>query len=231
MLRTGPMDPGPDGWDLRPLTDCVAGGNLRDTMRLAEAALTAGIPPPTIVQKGILPGLDRLGARFSCGEAYLPELMVGAKAAMGALELLRPHLEGQPAARLASVVLGTVQGDLHDIGKNLVAMLLRGAGFAVVDLGVNVPAPRFVAAMEEHRARLVGLSALLTTTMQAMPGTIQAIRGSQAGRTARIAVGGAPLDSAFATRIGADGYAKDAAEAVALFRRLQAELEGAAGRP
>jgi 5-methyltetrahydrofolate--homocysteine methyltransferase len=200
-------------------------------MLLAEAALAAGVPAQAIVQQGILTGLDRLGARFSCGEAYLPELMVGAKAAMTALELLRPHLEGLPDARLGSVVLGTVQGDLHDIGKNLVAMLLRGAGFHVVDLGVNVPGERFVAAMEERRAHLVGLSALLTTTMQTMPAIIRAIRQSPAGRAARIAVGGAPLDAGFAARAGADGFAKDAAEAVALFRDLHAQAEAARGRP
>ncbi|HEY7676147.1 MAG TPA: cobalamin-dependent protein [Candidatus Methylomirabilis sp.] len=221
----------PAGWYVRVLAEAVASGDLRGGMLLAEAALAAGVPAQAIVQEGIVPGLERLGARFSCGEAYLPELMVGAKAAMTVLELLRPHLEGLPAARLGTVVLGTVQGDLHDIGKNLVAMLLRGAGFDVVDLGVNVSGERFVAAMEERRARLVGLSALLTTTMQTMPAIVGAIRQSPAGRAARIAVGGAPLDAAFAARIGADGFAKDAAEAVALFRHLHAEAEAAGVRP
>ncbi len=230
-MGTGPAHPAPDVWDFRPLTDAVAGGDVRGAMLLVESALAAGLPVTRIVHEGVLPGLDRLGARFSCGEAYLPELMVGAKAAMGALELLRPHLEAVPAARLGSVVLGTVEGDLHDIGKNLVAMLLRGAGFHVVDLGVNVSGARFAAAITEHRARLVGLSALLTTTMQRMPLIVRAIRQSPAGQAARIAVGGAALDAPFAARIGADGYAKDAAEAVALFRRLHAETGTAGGRP
>jgi 5-methyltetrahydrofolate--homocysteine methyltransferase len=230
-MGTSPVGREPVVWDFRLLVEAVAGGDIRGAMRMAEAALAAGVPAQTIAERGLLSGLDSLGGRFSCGEAYLPELMVGAKAAMTALELLRPHLEGLPAARLGTVVLGTVQGDLHDIGKNLVAMLLRGAGFQVVDLGVNVPGERFVAAMEERRAHLVGLSALLTTTMQTMPAIIRAIRQSPAGRAARIAVGGAPLDEAFAARIGADGFAKDAAEAVALFRTLHDQAESAEDLP
>jgi len=230
-METGPVRQEPASWYINVLADAVADGDLRGAMNMAEAALAAGVPAHTIAEQGILQGLDSLGTRFSCGEAYLPELMVGAKAAMTALELLRPHLEGVPAARLGTVVLGTVQGDLHDIGKNLVAMLLRGAGFQVVDLGVNVSGERFVAAMEERRAHLVGLSALLTTTMQTMPAIIRAIRQSPAGRAARIAVGGAPLDAAFAARVGADGFAKDAAEAVALFRSLHDQAESAADLP
>jgi 5-methyltetrahydrofolate--homocysteine methyltransferase len=209
----------------------LAGSDPGAVLRLTSAALAAGVAASSIVEEGLLPGLERLGVRFSCGEAFLPELMVGAKAATEALELLRPHLEGLPVARLGAVVLGTVQGDLHDIGKGLVAMLLRGAGFHVVDLGVNVSGPRFISALEEHGARLVGLSALLTTTMQGMPAIIRAIRESASGRTVRIAVGGAPLDAAFAARIGADGYARDAAEAVTLFRRLRAEAGAAGGQP
>lgn len=220
-----------EAWDPGAVAAAVAGADPAAVLRLTEAALTAKVPAPAIVRDGILPGLERLGARFSCGEAFLPELMVGAKAATEALEILRPHLEGVATAPLGTVVLGTVQGDLHDIGKSLVAMLLRGAGFQVVDLGVNVAGHRFVGALEEHGARLVGLSALLTTTMQGMPAVIRAIRESAGGRDARIAVGGAPLDAAFAARIGADGYAKDAAEAVTLFRRLHAETTAGPGRP
>jgi len=230
MIR-GQTAPGPPAWDPGAVIAAVAGADLAAVGRLTEDALAAGVPASAIVREGILPGLERLGARFSCGEAFLPELLVGAKAATDALEALRPHLEGTPGAPLGIVVLGTVQGDLHDIGKSLVAMLLRGAGFQVVDLGVNVAGPRFIAALEEHGARLVGLSALLTTTMQGMPAIIRAIRDSAGGRAARIAVGGAPLDAGFAARIGADGYAKDAAEAVSLFRRLQAETGAAQGRP
>ena len=220
-----------DGWDPGMLAAAVAGGDPQGALRLVQAALAAGTPAPAIVQEGILPGLDRLGERFSCGEAFLPELMVGAKAAIGALDFLRPHLEREPSAYVGTVVLGTVQGDMHDIGKGLVAMLLRSAGFEVVDLGSNVSGARFREAVEERRARLVGMSALLTTTMQGMGGIIRTLREGPAGRAARIAVGGAPLDAAFAERIGADGYAKDATAAVALFRKFQAEVGAAEVRP
>jgi 5-methyltetrahydrofolate--homocysteine methyltransferase len=230
-MERGETAPEAHAWQPAAVIAAVAGADPAAVLRLTRAGLAAKVGAQAILQEGILPGLERLGTRFSCGEAFLPELMVGAKAATEALEFLRPHLEGLPAARLGTIVLGTVQGDLHDIGKSLVAMLLRGAGFQVVDLGVNVAGPRFIAALEEHGARLVGLSALLTTTMQAMPAIVRAIRTSDGGRRARIAVGGAPLDAAFAARIGADGYAKDAAGAVALFRRLHAELGAAGHRP
>ena len=164
--------------------------------------------------------MDIVGARFKRNEIFVPEMLIAARAMKEALAVLEPHLVKAGVKPKYTAVLGTVQGDLHDIGKNLVGMMWKGANFNVIDLGVNVTSEKFSAAIEEHKPQVVGLSALLTTTMPAMKETISVIRSGAAGATTKILVGGAPVTSNFAEEIGADGYAADAASAVDVARQL-----------
>jgi 5-methyltetrahydrofolate--homocysteine methyltransferase len=216
------------------LTQAVINGDKDGLVRLLREELGAGRGPLAILNEGLLPGMNILGERFGRGEIFIPELMAAAKAMTAAMELLRPLLEATGVEPLGKVVIGTVKGDMHDIGKNLVAMMLRGAGFEVVDLGVNTSAEKFLQALEETGARLMGMSALLTTTMNRMGGIIQEVRRASFGGEVRIVVGGAPLDEAYARKIGADGYAKDAALAVDRFKALcggaRSGAPGAQGR-
>lgn len=206
------------------LAQGIIRGDRESVVRLTREELDAGREAVGILNEGLIPGMDVLGERFARGEAFIPELMAAAKAMNAAMEILRPLLEASGVESLGKVVMGTVKGDMHDIGKNLVCMMLRGAGFEVIDLGVNTSAERFIQAIEESGARLLGMSALLTTTMSRMGGIIEEIRKSRAGAGVRIAVGGAPLDLAYANKIGADGYAKDATVAVECFKGLGAAL-------
>lgn len=206
--------------EMHPLTDAVVRGKRADVERLVNEALEAGEQPVDIVEQKLVPGMGIVGDRFKRNEIFVPEMLIAARAMKTAMELLEPELVKAGLQPEFKVVIGTVKGDLHDIGKNLVAMMLKGANFAVVDLGTNVTAEAFVAAAKEHSAQIVGLSALLTTTMPAMEATVKAIR--EAGIDARVMVGGAPVTKDFAERIGADGYAADAASAVDEARRLVA---------
>ncbi|MBK8975861.1 MAG: cobalamin-dependent protein [Planctomycetes bacterium] len=187
---------------------------------LAERALAAGVPAARIVDAALIPAMADVGRRFRADEIFVPEVLVSAKAMQGALDVLEPALADAGREPFATIVLGTVQGDVHDIGKNLVAMMLRGAGLRVVDLGVNVAPQRFVAAIDAHRPELVGLSALLTTTMDAMRATLDAIVAAGQRDRVRVLVGGAPVTAAWAMSIGADGHADDAAEAATVALRL-----------
>jgi len=202
------------------LTQGVVSGDKEAVLRLIRAELDAGRGAVAILNEGLIPGINILGDQFGRGEAFIPELMAAAKVMTAAMELLRPLLEATGVKPLGKVVIGTVKGDMHDIGKNLVAMMLRGAGFEVTDLGVNAGAEKFIQAIERTGARLLGMSALLTTTMNRMSGIIQEIRRAPFGPEVRIVVGGAPLDEAYSRKIGADGYAKDAAVAVDRFKAL-----------
>ena len=202
------------------LTQGVLTGDKETVLRLIRAELDAGRGPVAILNGGLIPGINILGDQFGRGEVFIPELMAAAKVMTAAMELLRPLLEATGIKPLGKVVIGTVKGDMHDIGKNLVAMMLRGAGFDVIDLGVNAGAEKFIQAVERTGARLLGMSALLTTTMNRMGGIIQEIRQAPFGPEVRIVVGGAPLDETYAKKIGADGYAKDAALAVDRFKAL-----------
>lgn len=206
----------------------VMSGDKDTVLRLIRAELDAGRGAVAILEGGLIPGIKALGDQFGRGEVFIPELMAAAKVMTAAMDLLRPLLEATGVKPLGRVVIGTVKGDMHDIGKNLVAMMLRGAGFEVTDLGVNAGAEKFIQAIEQTGARLLGMSALLTTTMNRMGNIIQEIRNSPSGREVRIVVGGAPLDEAYAKKIGADGYAKDAALAVDRFKAL---CPAASGRP
>ncbi len=189
-----------------------------------EAALAAGIAPGDILRGALLAGMAIVGEEFGRREIFLPDVLLAARAMQAGMEVLRPHLarDGMPAA--GRVVLGTVQGDLHDIGKNLVGILLRGAGFDVIDLGTDVPAARFLEAAETSGARVIGLSALLTTTMPRMAEVVSLVRERGLGGRVKVVVGGAPVTQAFADGIGADGWGFDAESAV---RRVKALMESA----
>lgn len=185
---------------------------------LIAAALAAGTPAGRILREGLLPAMERLGARFAAGEVFIPEVLIAARAMHAGLDVLRPAFaEGEVRPR-GTFVIGTVRGDLHDIGKNLVAIMLQGAGWQVVDLGTDCAPQRFVDAVSRHPGCAVGLSALLTTTMVNMAETIQAIRTQHSGT--KILVGGAPVTADFARRIDADGYAADPARAMQLLDEL-----------
>ncbi len=185
---------------------------------LTRTELEAGTDIQTILNDGLIGAMDEVGQKFSEGSLFVPEMLMAAQAMKAGLEILKPHLTEEVSHSKGTVVIGTVKGDLHDIGKNLVAMMMEGAGLSVVDLGVDVDAEKFVEAAKESKADVVALSALLTTTMPAMDTTIKAIK--EAGLDAKSIVGGAPVTEAFADQIGADGHSDDAPGAVDLVRRL-----------
>ena len=166
--------------------------------------------------------MEEIGARFETGKAFVPELLMAARAMKGALELLKPVMENAKIERIGTVVIGTVKGDLHDIGKNLVASMLEGCGFEVINIGVDIPAEKFVKEAEEHNANIICLSALLTTTMIYMQDVVNAVKQSSLKDKVKIMIGGAPVSDKFAKQIGADGYSDNANSAVALAKRLVA---------
>jgi len=208
---------------LTDLTAAVAAGKRTDTVRLTQELLAAGTGPQAIVEQGLVPGMAIVGEQFKKNEIFVPEMLVAARAMKEALKLLEPMLASAGIKPKYTAVIGTVQGDLHDIGKNLISMMWRGANFAVVDLGTNVPPEKYLAAAQEHKAHLVGLSALLTTTMPAMKETVRVLKAAGLTNT-RIMIGGAPITQAFADDIGADGYAADAGTAVDVAKQLVASV-------
>lgn len=185
-----------------------------------RAELEGGTDVATILNEGLIAPMDVVGERFSAGDLFIPEMLKAAQVMKTGLEILKPHLTVAQSRSKGTVVIGTVKGDLHDIGKNLVSMMLEGAGFEVVDLGVDVSSESFVKTAMEKNARVIGLSALLTTTMPAMDSTVKAVK--EAGLSAKTIVGGAPVTQAFADTIGADGYSADAAGAVKLVKQIVA---------
>jgi 5-methyltetrahydrofolate--homocysteine methyltransferase len=204
---------------LEDLTAAIMSGKRKDAKAATEAALAANTDPSTILA-ALTAGMDDVGRRFKANEIFVPEVLVAARAMKTSMELLEPVLVASGIKPEFTVVIGTVEGDLHDIGKNLVAMMLKGATFAVVDLGTNVTPQAFVDAVKEHNANLVALSALLTTTMPAMRDTVGKIK--EASLPVKVMVGGAPITQEFASEIGADGYAPDSASAVEIARELVA---------
>jgi corrinoid protein of di/trimethylamine methyltransferase len=206
--------------DLSKLYEAVLSGNAPAAAAAAREALEAGADPLELVTGGITPAMGEVGARFEKGDAFVPELLISARATKGVFEIIRPLLARKGAKPVGRIVMGTVKGDLHDIGKNLVSAMLEGGGFEVVDLGVNVPPEKFIEAARDRDAQVVGLSALLTTTMTAMKTTIEAIRTAGLREKVRVMVGGAPVTRAFAEQVGADAYGESAAAAVAAARRL-----------
>jgi 5-methyltetrahydrofolate--homocysteine methyltransferase len=187
---------------------------------LVKAELDQGTPVETILAEGLIAAMDEVGRRFAEGDLFVPEMLQSARTMKAGLEVLRPLLAETDAKPRGTIVMGTVKGDLHDIGKNLVSMMLEGAGFKVIDLGVDVGTDKFLAAARENQAEIVAMSALLTTTMPAMEATVATIK--ERGLGLKTMIGGAPVTLAFADKIGADGYSEDAPGAVALARRLVA---------
>lgn len=204
--------------DLAALHDAVIKGDANTSQRLTQEALAAGTEPLTLLSGHLMPAMAEVGRRFECNEFFVPELLLSARAMKASLELLRPILAQCGTEPVGRAVVGTVKGDLHDVGKNLVVSLLEGGGFEVTDLGVNVPPEKFIATVREKNARIVGLSALLTTTMPAMKLTIDAFRAAGLRDQVKILVGGAPITQRFADEIGADGYGENAPAAVKLAR-------------
>jgi 5-methyltetrahydrofolate--homocysteine methyltransferase len=189
-------------------------GKMEEIMKLTEEALNNGEPPEAILKDGFIQAMDRIGVRFKSGEIYIPEVLIAARAMHAGMEVLKPILSKSTTRLSKKVAIGTVKGDLHDIGKNLVAMMLEGGGFEVIDLGVDVSAEKFVEAIRTHQPQVVGMSALLTTTINEMKMTLEAIEKAGLRKEVKTVIGGAPLTAKFAREIGADGYAPDAASAV-----------------
>ena len=206
--------------DLKALADAVIRGDQATAVNVTKEALKEGTAPKTVLDEGLIAGMDVVGARFKNNEIYIPEVLIAARAMKMAMEVLEPELVKAGVKPIAKLLIGTVQGDLHDIGKNLVAMMLKGAGFEVIDLGVDVSPDKFATEAKARNVNLIGMSALLTTTMPGMEKTIKALQ--QAGVQAKIMVGGAPVTKSFADRIGAHGYAPDAASAVDTAKSLVA---------
>jgi methanogenic corrinoid protein MtbC1 len=201
------------------LYDSIVRGDAPSAVAAVRQLLQAGAQALDVVNREMVPAMDEVGRRFECEEYFVPQLLLSARAMKGALDLLRPLLAASGARGAGRVAIGTVKGDLHDIGKNIVCAMLEGAGFEILDLGVDVPPERFVEAVRGG-AGLVCLSALLTTTMPAMKATIQALSAAGMRRQAAVIVGGAPVTARFAEEVGADAYGASATEAVALARGL-----------
>ncbi len=206
--------------NLESLSLAIVGGHLEAAREAAQALLEAGVAPDRILKEGLIAAMDETGRLFETEQLYVPEMLLAARAMKGCLQLLRPALVASDVRPIGRIVIGTVAGDLHDIGKNLVSMMLEGAGFDVVDLGVDIPPQKVVEAVQELHPQIVALSALLTTTMPQMGKTIDALQAANLRAATRVMVGGAPVTEGFAAKIGADGFAPDASRAAALAKRL-----------
>lgn len=207
--------------DLQKLAEAVEKGNRNEATRLVKALLETGMAPLDVVEQALVPAMGIVGEKFKVSQIFVPEMLIAARAMKECMAILEPLLVKAGIRPKYTAVIGTVQGDLHDIGKNLVAMMWKGANFAVVDLGTNVTPEKFVAAVKEHGAQIVGLSALLTTTMPAMKTTVKELRAAGM-HDVKVVIGGAPITQEFANEIGADGYGADAATAVDVARQLVA---------
>ena len=205
--------------DLTELMTCIETGKHTRAVELTTEALAQGATPESVLD-ALVTGMDKIGVKFKANQVFVPEVLIAARAMKQSMEVLEPKLVESGVQPVATAIIGTVQGDLHDIGKNLVAMMWKGANFKIVDLGTNVPADKFVQAAKDSGAQVIGLSALLTTTMPAMKATVAKLR--EAGVDCKILIGGAPVTQSFADEIGADGYAADAASAVDKARELVA---------
>ena len=200
--------------DLQALADAVINGNRDATSKLTQEAVDAGTPVGDILNQGLIAGMNVVGDRFKKNEFYVPEVLIAARAMHSGMDIIKPLIAEAGIEAKGKVAIGTVKGDLHDIGKNLVAMMLEGGGYDVIDLEVDVAPEKFVAAVQEQGAQVIALSALLTTTMPAMKDTIDALAAAGLRDKAKVMIGGAPVTQNYADEIGADGYAPDAASAV-----------------
>ena len=205
---------------LDELYNAILAGNLELAVAVTEGALAEGVEPQMIINNYMIRAMEEVGRRFEVGQAYVPNLLMSARAMKGALELLRPLLQSNAAESRGRIVIGTVRGDLHDIGKNLVASMLEGCGFEVYNIGVDISSDKFLAAAREYQADIVCMSALLTTTMTYMKEVIDVIQASDLAGKVKTLVGGAPVSEDFARSIGADGYRSNANNAVQMARQL-----------
>jgi 5-methyltetrahydrofolate--homocysteine methyltransferase len=208
--------------DFTKLNEAITTGDAKAAVAITQEALAQKTDPQELVTKYMIPAMDEMGKRFETGDCFVPELLISARAMKASLALIRPLLAARGAEPIGRVVIGTVKGDLHDIGKNLVASMLEGAGFEVIDLGVDVAPEEFVAEIQANKAQLVALSALLTTTMPYMRNTIEELKKAGVREQVKVLIGGAPVTQRYADDIGADGYSDNANGAVNLARKLAA---------
>lgn len=207
---------------LANLTEAIIKGKLEDATLITKQALDEGVEADRIISDYMITGMTEIGRRFEAGKAFVPDLLMAARAMKGSLEILKPYLEEGQSKRAGKVIIGTVKGDLHDIGKNLVASMLEGSGFEVINVGVDISAEKFVNYVKEHNPDIVCLSALLTTTMESMREVIDALKNEGLRDKVKIMIGGAPVSSKYAEEIGADGYSDNANSAVALAKAILA---------
>ena len=208
--------------DLKQLYDSVVSGDAKATQAITQQALADGVDPLKLVNDYMVPAMDEVGRRFEANEYFVPELLISARAMKAALELIRPILTARGDKPVGRVAIGTVKGDLHDIGKNLVGSLLEGGGFEVIDLGVNVSPEKFIETVNAKQANVIAMSALLTTTMPSMKTTIDALKQAGVRNKVKVLIGGAPITQKYADEIGADGYSENAVGAVALAKKAVA---------
>lgn len=206
--------------DLNQIYDAIIVGKLETALQVTREAIDEAISPQVIINQYMSPAMNEIGNRFESGKAFVPNLLMSARAMKGVLELLKPHMAGNSAGTFGKVVIGTVKGDLHDIGKNLVASMLEGCGFEVINLGVDISSEKFVNAVKENKPQIVCLSALLTTTMNYMKDIIDRLEQEGLRRDVKVMIGGAPISNSFAHQIGADGYSDNANAAVVLAKSL-----------
>ncbi len=206
--------------DREKFYDALSQGKVDEVKQLTQKALNSGESAERVLKEGLIQAMDRIGVRFKNSEIYIPEVLIAARAMHAGLAILKPILAKSAGVLLGKVVIGTVKGDLHDIGKNLVAMMMEGGGFEVIDLGTDVSADKFLQAIKEHQPQVVGMSALLTTTMREMKAVLDVAQEAGLRKQINVIVGGAPVTERFAKEIGADGYAPDAASAVSLVKSL-----------
>ena len=204
--------------DQEKFYEALCEGSMDKVKELTQKALNEGEAPEKVLKEGLIPAMDRIGVRFRNNDIFIPEVLIAARAMHAGLGVLKPILAKSTTSSAIKVVLGTVRGDLHDIGKNLVGMMLEGAGFEVVDLGIDVSPEKFIQSAKENGAQIIGMSALLTTTMMQMQTTVQKVKAE--GLKIKTVIGGAPVTAEFAKQIGADGYAPDAASAVSTIKEV-----------
>jgi len=208
--------------DLKELYDAVVNGDAKGSHSITQQAIQDGVDPLKLVNEYMIPAMDEVGRRFEANEYFVPELLISARAMKASLDIIRPLLTARGDKPAGRVAIGTVKGDLHDIGKNLVASLLEGGGFEVIDLGVNVTPEKFIATVREKNANIIAMSALLTTTMPSMRTTIEALKQAGVRDQVKVLIGGAPITQKYADEIGADGYSETAVGAVALAKKAVA---------
>ncbi len=211
---------------LKDVMDAVAAGNIGETKDAVHHALDKGTTPMDVINKGLVAGLDVVGEQFATGEAFLPEMMLSAIAAREGIAIAMKGMEKGQYKPKATIVMGTVKGDLHDIGKNLVSLVLRSRGFEVIDLGIDIHEEQFISAVREHKPELLGLSCLMTATMIGMKDVINTLTEAGLRNTVKVIIGGAPVTQEFASQIGADYYGRNAASTAALLEKSLADIKG-----